>query len=151
VKVLSKVAALSVVFSMIFSVAAGASITKERAGKQYLADVAPVNAALTKFGIEAGKWTNLTTVSFAESQATPVIKDLRKLQNLLLSQSWPRGARADLRVLYTAISPLEAYLLELSTLSGPGSGTWSSSFIHDATTLASDVGFVRHDLGLPPN
>jgi hypothetical protein len=73
VKVLSKVAALSVVFSMIFSVAAGASITKERAGKQYLADVAPVNAALTKFGIEAGKWTNLTTVSFAESQATPVI------------------------------------------------------------------------------
>ena len=43
------------------SSAAGASIAKKEAGKQYLKDVAPLNAQITKFNAESDKWTSSTT------------------------------------------------------------------------------------------
>jgi hypothetical protein len=144
------IALLSLTLILVSS-AAGATITKKAAGKQYLKDVAPTNTALTTFVNEAGKWGNSTTDAQAEQDATPAIKALRKLQGELLSQSWPTKASGDVRTLYKEISHLEASLLALAGITILNDGGWLSSFDSDVTTLSSDSNLVRHDLGLSLN
>lgn len=134
---------------LLTSSTAGASITKKAAGKQYLKDVAPLNTQITKFNAESDKWTSATTDAQGEKAATPLIAALRTLQNKLLSQSWPSGAKHDVRVLYNETSSLEADLLTISTISDLDSGSWASKFANDATKVGSDANIVRHDLGLP--
>jgi hypothetical protein len=133
----------------LVSATAGASISTKAAGNQYLKDVAPTNLALGKFFAEASKWTNSTTDAQAEKDATPAVAALHKLQNTLLTQSWPKKAKSDVRTLYSAISPLEADLLTLGGISMNSVESWESKFNPDVTTMTSDVNFVRHDLGLP--
>lgn len=140
---------LTVAALFLSSSTAGASISLKAAGKQYLKDVAPTNAALAKFNAESSKWTNSTTDAQAEKEAAPVITALRKLQDALLVQSWPSKAKGDVRTFNRAISPIEADLLALSTLTVLGGDNWVSKYTSNGSDLALDVNYVRHDLGLP--
>ncbi len=140
----------SLAILLVVSTAANA-ITVKAAAKQYLKDVAPVNSALTKFADQAGKWSDSTTDAQAENDATPAINALQKLQNELLSQSWPAKAKGDVRTLYKAIPGLEANLFALSGITILNDGSWLSTFSTDSATIGSDSNIVRHDLKLPLN
>ena len=143
-----------IIVSLSFTLAsstAGASISVKAAGKQFLKDVAPLNATFAKFEPEASKWNNSTTEKQAEKDATPAIWAMRKFQANLLTQSWPKKARPDVRTLYSGFSPLEADLEVLAQFSTLNVGNWETKFATDFTTLSSDDNFVRHDLGLKLN
>jgi hypothetical protein len=134
---------------LLVSTTAGASITKKAAGKQYVKDVAPLNVSISKFNSELLKWTNSTTDAQGENDAKPLITSMQDFQNKLLGQSWPSAAKHDVRVLYNAISPLEADLENISDASALNDGTFSSKFNMDSAVVGSDSNIVRHDLGLP--
>jgi hypothetical protein len=135
--------------SLLASSTAGASISVKTAGKQFLKDVAPLNAAFAKFETEASKWNNSTSEKEAVKEAAPAIAAMRKFQVKLLSQSWPKKARNDIRTLYSGFSPLEADLVILGEWSTLNVSNWVSKYTTDFATLSSDDNFVRHDLRLP--
>ncbi len=104
-KIASGVAITSVMMTLTAG-PLGASSFVKKAAKRYLADVTPVNLALGRFATDASHWGSSTTQSIVTKQTEPAIAALRKLQNELIVQTWPRKSRSDVRKLIAGISPL---------------------------------------------
>jgi hypothetical protein len=120
------------------------------AGKQYLTDVAPANAALRSFESEIHAWTNSTPDAEGEQQAAPVFTALRTLRRNLLSQTWPRFVKGGVRFICDEdIASLEEDLSMIDSNSSLGNGAFQFTFSADSKTIDSDAFYVRRDLDLP--
>lgn len=126
------------------------TLTVKRAGKAFLADVAPLNAKITVFGAAATAWTSNTTDAQAEAAAAPVIAALTKFNSKMETTKWPSAAKQDVHSLVLAVSPLEAGLQNLATLNFLDVETWLQSFTTATDGVATADGLVRSDLHLPP-
>jgi hypothetical protein len=141
---------VTVVFATVLTTAtvAGAGITKAAAAKQYLSDVSTFQKGVASFVAAANKWTNSTTNATAYHDALPAIAALLSFQRSLLRQSWPTNARADVRALYSDVSPLVGDLRGLRTLNLATASSWSAQFSRDGSIVQGASNLVRHDLGL---
>jgi hypothetical protein len=128
---------------------AGSSTRVSAAGKQYLGDVAPLNATISKWNAETTKWTKSTTNAQIKAQTTPLIAAFRTFQQKLLHQLWPtKKAARDVEALYTSVSFLESILNALDTLTMPSAGAYLLEVQGQDSITASNANPVRHDLGL---
>ena len=126
------------------------TISIAAAGRAYLTAVVPANAALDTFSTSAGQWTGATTNAEAEADAQPSITALQELNTTLTNGQWPSSSVPDVHTLIGDIAALAGDLQGLSTLNLLDSSAWTATFQRDASSLASAVALVRHDLGLPP-
>jgi hypothetical protein len=132
----------------MFGVAGATAISKKGAAKQYLALVAPVNAAAGKLIKQINGWTDSTTHAKAETDAKPVIAVALKFDNELTTDSWPASAKSDVKALNKAVAPLVADLraLKSDNLQNPSVLT---TFERGLNALGAAATAVRYDLGLP--
>jgi hypothetical protein len=108
-------------------------ITQAQAAKQYLADVALVNA-------------------LPQSTKPPAYAAaVGKLDTMLLRQRWPSGVRADIRALVVADAALvgDYYAFPSSNILNGSALNATTQKDADADTTAANI--VRSDLGLPPS
>lgn len=130
--------------------AAGASaLTIRQAARQYLADVAPYNAAVTRTDRVISHWTTTTPLVRAQKDVEPLIKAGIQLQDRLLRQAWPKRARSAVRALYDALAPVNGYLSSLASFSVLNAGTFAATFSTYEMEAVSAANVLRHDLGLP--
>ncbi|MGH7758769.1 MAG: hypothetical protein ACREN7_05615 [Candidatus Dormibacteria bacterium] len=125
-------------------------ISLKRAGANFTKDEAPLRAALAAFGADASKWTNATTDSEAEADAQPLLDGLHAFDTKLEAQSWPAGAKWDIRSLVVGSGPIEGTLLALGTLGVAQASAWSQTFDSDLSGFVVSASLVRADLDLPP-
>ncbi len=105
--------------------------------QQYEADARPVRVATTNFLRYQGSLVSPT-------QAAPFSKALMTFADVLLAQTWPASAEADIRKL-AATSRQEGTVLEAGLTAS--NGLQIDQLEGDATAEAVKV---RTDLGLPP-
>ena len=122
------------------------------AAHQYLVDAAPVGTASTAFQSTVISWMGNPSVtgSEAESAARPLISALVTFQNRLESQTWPTGARDDIRALVSAFNGLLGDLRALSHDHIADTSSWEGPFLSEDVSTTAATNKVRHDLGLPP-
>jgi hypothetical protein len=126
------------------------AISLKAAGRQYLKDVAPANAALESFKAEISAWTNATPNALGERQAAAVLSALDTLQKNLLSQRWPHSIEGGVQfIVREDIASLEEDMNSVTANSSLGNGALQSTFRADTQTIDSDAFYVRRDLGLP--
>lgn len=131
-------AALSVAILLGAAAMAGASthrpkpITRAQAAKQYLADVAPVNA-------------------LPRSTTAPVYAaTVAKFDTLILRQRWPSDARLDIRALVVADAALVGDYNSVSSSNVLNGSALSATTQRDNQADTTAANIVRADLGLPP-
>jgi hypothetical protein len=120
------------------------AITEKAAAKQYLADVAPYNAANDAF---YNAWKGVTQASQLEGIVSPFLAASQTFDSLILRQKWPASDRQDVKALVAAdegdLGSLEgANVSDISTIDG--------NLSRDANASGSDANILRSDLGLPP-
>jgi hypothetical protein len=122
------------------------------AAHQYLVDSAPVGTASTAFQSTVISWMGnpKVTGAEAESAARPLISALVSFQNKLESQSWPTGAKDDVRGLVSAFNGLLVDLRGLSHDHMGDTSSWEGPFLSEDESTTAATNKVRHDLGLPP-
>jgi len=133
------------------SPSSAAPITKAAAVKQLRKDVKPVVAALAKFGVKVKKWNNSTPVAAVASAMKPLGTAFQNFSFALLRVSWPRNARADVRAVYFATSPIVADINSVAALNGNDStaiSAWVSGMEKDVAAWENAIVLVEHDLGL---
>ncbi|MGC1237788.1 MAG: hypothetical protein WA860_03250 [Acidimicrobiales bacterium] len=141
---------LLVIATLLLTSSMSSAMGLKSAGKQYLTDVAPANAALKSFESEIHAWTNSTPDAEGEHQAAPVFTALRTLQRNLLSQTWPRFVKGGVRFICDEdITSLEEDLSMIDSNSSLGNGAFQFTFSADSKTIDSHALYVRRDLGLP--
>ena len=104
------------------------AITRSAAAKQYLALVAPANAAIAKFDAQAKTWSDSTSDIQAEVAAKPVIAVLGTLGRGLVNDRWPKAAAADIKGVATAIAPMTGDLEGLANINVFSASSWISTF-----------------------
>jgi hypothetical protein len=119
-------------------------ITRAQAAKQYLADVAPVNAAENV----AKAQPQPVTISAGVKVLTPVVAANTKFESLVLRQQWPAGDKADIKALVVAYSVYNGDLNSWATTRGDSA--WQTTTSRDRATASADANIVRADLGLAP-
>jgi hypothetical protein len=134
---------------------AGASARRagtSSAAHQYLVDSAPVGTASGAFQSTVLSWMGNPNVTGreAESAARPLISTLVTFQDRLSTQTWPMGARDDIRALVTAFDGLLSDLRALSHDDIANTSSWEGPFLSEDVTTTAATNKVRHDLGLPP-
>jgi hypothetical protein len=122
------------------------------AAHQYLVDSAPVGTASTAFQSTVLSWMGNPNVKGpeAEAAARPLISALLSFQNKLETQTWPTGARDDIRVLASAFNGLLSDLRGLSHDDIADTSSWEGPFLSEDISTTAATNRVRHDLGLPP-
>jgi hypothetical protein len=122
------------------------------AAHQYLVDSAPVGTASTAFQSTVISWMGNPNVTGAEaeSEARPLISALVSFQNKLESQSWPTGAKDDVRALVSAFNGLLGDLRGLSHDHIADTSSWEGPFLSEDVSTTAATNKVRHDLGLAP-
>lgn len=145
----SIVVSVLVVATLLLSSSTSSAISIKTAGKQYLRDVAPANAALKSFDSETNAWTNATPYAEGVQRAALVLTAIGKLRKNLLSQNWPPFVKGGVQYLREDISALEADLSSIGSNTSLGNGTFQYTFSVDSKTMDSDAFYVRKDLGLP--
>ena len=106
---------------------------------QYLADIEPANAALAAFQKQYGNADEVTA-----TQAAVFAQSNIDFGRLLLSQTWPANAVADIHALAAAEE------LVGTDLRGGLNASNVAEFTQDANRSSADAQVVRADLGLPP-
>ncbi len=129
--------------------AGATTISDKAAAKQYLAIVAPVNAAGNKFVEQVAGWTTAITNAKAETEAKPVIAAALNFDTALGNDSWPPSARSDVKTLRKADASLVADLRALSSDKLHNSSSIVAKFERDEGALGAAAATVRYDLGLP--
>lgn len=127
---------------------AAAPISRSRAAHQFLRDGVPLIAAAHRFSAAAATWGNAGASTRIWSVAHPFVTAMENYQNALLTQSWPKFMRADVRALYQALAPVEADIDGLRDVLSLNISAWEAQFETDWTHLGATVNIVRHDLGL---
>jgi hypothetical protein len=122
-------------------------ITKGAAGKQYLADIAPANAAANTAHNQAN---GATTVADLAKAVAPVIITYNKFDSLLLRQKWPNGVKTDIHTLVVADSAYIGDLNAVSNASALNLSALGATISRDGQITEADSNIVRADLGLPP-
>ena len=123
-----------------------------RSTHQYLVDSAPVDTASAAFQSTVLSWMGNPKVSGSEagSAARPLISALMAFQNRLEVQTWPAGARDDVRALATAFNGLISDLRALSHDDIADTSSWEGPLLKEDVSTTAATNKVRHDLGLPP-
>jgi hypothetical protein len=138
-----------VIATLLLTSSTSGAMSLKAAGKQYLTDVAPADAALKSFESEMRAWSNSTSDAEGEQQAAPVFAALRTLQRSLLSQTWPRFVKGGVRFICDEdIASREEDLSMIDGNSSLGNGAFQFTFSADSKTIDSDAFYVRKDLGL---
>jgi hypothetical protein len=141
---------LLAIATLLLTSSTSGAMSLKAAGKQYLMDVAPANAALKSFESEITAWTNSTPDVEGEQQAAPVFTALKELQRNILNQTWPRFVKGGVRFICEEdISSLEEDLSMIDSNSSLGNGAFQFTFSADSKTIDADAFYVRQDLGLP--
>jgi hypothetical protein len=126
------------------------TISMSQASANYLAAVEDVNLTLGTFVSAAHSWNNSTSVSQAVSDAQPAITSLQGLSATLTNDPWPASSTADVHTLVGDIGTFVGDLQSISQASVLNASTIAVNIQRDESSLATAVGLVRHDLGLPP-
>jgi hypothetical protein len=108
-------------------------------GAQYLAIVAPENAALRS--VPKG----LTAANVA-----PVVAAAETADNALLRVAWPSSVLADVKLLVAADGAVIGDLRAVGPGGPPAGGTWLTQYETDAGKQQAAAQVVRADLNLPP-
>lgn len=122
-------------------------IAKSAAGKQFLADIAPYNAADDTF---SAKSKSVTQYSQLASLVAPVVASLQSFDAVALRQQWPAGVKQDIKTMVTADGAYEGDLSALGNADAANISSVEASVTKDGNTSAADSNIVRSDLGLPP-
>lgn len=123
-------------------------MTREQAGKRYLAAVAPLNAATAAYDA-------VVKTSPAPTAAGPSAFHLADAlvradsQLLRLAQEYPPIAQ-DVRALIGADALTEGDLRSIVAQNASTLPTWTQHFAADNAKAATAANVVRTDLGLPP-
>ncbi len=122
------------------------------AAHQYLVDSAPVATVSATFQSTVLSWMGSTNVTGAEAEAAarPLISALVTFQDKLEAQTWPPGARDDVRALASSFNGLIGDLRALSHDDIADTSSWEGPFLSEDVTTTAATNKVRHDLGLPP-
>jgi hypothetical protein len=125
---------------------APAGISVSAAGKQYLADVAPVNAATdtAKSAFDAA-----TTAPQLAAAAAPLVASIETLNSTMLRQQWPSVAKADVKSLVIAAGAELGDLNSLATINDSNASTIETNLSKDIAATGTAANIVRADLGLP--
>jgi hypothetical protein len=143
------VAPLTIIVALLLASPSGA-ISIKAAGRQYLEDVAPANAALHSFNTAIDAWTDATPDAVGERQAASTLAALRLLQRRLLSQRWPQSVVGGVQfIVREDISSLEEDMTSVTGNSSLGNGALRSTFQADTHTIDAHAFYLRQDLGLP--
>ena len=146
--------ALAVTSALTFGAALAPAIAQAASGKmqygrQYLADVAPYNAAARNFALQV---SSVGDISFSALQgaALPFIPALQNLNSKLQRQRWPTGVQPDINTLVGANGGVLNDLNAIETSSAVASATLKRKLSRDLRSTSSDARTVRRDLGLLP-
>ena len=122
------------------------------AAHQYLVDSAPVDKVSATFQSTVLSWMGNPNVTGPQAGATarPLISALVTFQDKLETQTWPPGARNDIRALASAFNGLLDDLRALSHDDIADTSSWEGPFLSEDLTTTAGMNKVRHDLGLPP-
>jgi len=122
------------------------------AAHQYLVDSAPVDRASTAFQSTVISWMGNPDVTGPQAEATarPLISALVSFQDELRAQTWPTGARDDVRALASAFNGLLGDLRALSHDNIADTSSWEGPFLSEDITTTAATNKVRHDLGMQP-
>jgi hypothetical protein len=123
------------------------AMTEKAAAKQYLADVAPYNAANDAFS-NASK--GVTQSSQLEGVVAPLLAALQTFDSLILRQMWPASDRQDVKALVAAGGLVAGDLSSLEAANGLDISTIEANLSRDGNASSSDANILRSDLGLPP-
>ena len=137
-------------YGFLNTISAGAAVTKHAAAAQLAKDEIALSNAVETFTKAATKLTNSSTAAQDEVVAKPLALAFQSFQARLLSQSWPTSIKADLRMVYSANSPVIADLLTLRSVSAFSTSAWVSTTGKDLVTWVGDVNIINHDLSMPP-
>jgi len=125
------------------------AISKKIAAKEYVSIVAPVNVAADRFNSQANEWSDSTTNAQAETDATPLIAAVLKLNSKLANGSWPASSGRAIKSLIKIDATLIGDLRSLSAVDNVDSSSVFATFRRDQGDLGAAATAVRHDLGLP--
>jgi hypothetical protein len=130
--------------------AAGASTRTTAAGKQYLGDMAPLKAMISKWISESSQWNRSTTSTQIQAQTAPFNAALHTFQKRLLDQLWPRRAARAIATMYNSVTFLESTVRTFETSSAQFDEVYLAEVQGQDSITASNANPVRRDLGLTP-
>jgi hypothetical protein len=117
---------------------------------QYLAIVAPANAALRTWRAALDKLGNDPAASDVARVTAPLITAYESTDNALLRAQWPANAEADIKNLVTTDGTLTGDLNAAGGQNVFSAASWESQVASDGGKAGAAANIVRADLGLPP-
>jgi hypothetical protein len=127
--------------------AAPATTSESAAAQQYLADIAPYNAAVSTAQTALNSATEMSQLP---AIIGPAVTAMQNADNLLLRQQWPAGVRQDIKTKVAADGAVIGDLTSLETANASDASSIEANIGRDANASAADANIVRSDLGLPP-
>jgi hypothetical protein len=124
-----------------------ATSTESSAAQQYLADVAPFNAAVNTY---TASFNSSTQYSQLPALVTPLVTALQTFDSLVLRQQWPASVKQDIKTMVAADGVYQGDLQSLESANALNISTIDASVSRDANASTEDSNIVRSDLGLPP-
>jgi hypothetical protein len=126
------------------------ALTKQQAGRAYLAAVAPANAAGAALARKLQAYTDSTPGSQISAEARPFERRLAELNGRLdgIATAYPPVA-PDLKGLVTAYNPVIRDLRSATTQNWVNASSWLQRLASDLTKTQTAAAMVRSDLGLP--
>jgi hypothetical protein len=123
-----------------------AMVVPRGAGKQYLADVSPLDFAINAYNFELTSWDSLA-VGARAATVEALMRAYATFAERVVGQAWPAAARGELALLASNDTRLDA---DLTAWLVSGLGRGSSQFFRLEEDQDNDLGqAVRYDLGLP--
>jgi hypothetical protein len=139
-----------VITTLFLTSSTAGAISTNAAAKQYMKDVASVNAALKTFDSQINDWNDSTANAEGEQQAASVLTALGALRKNLLSQTWPQFVKGDLRFMVKEdITSLDEDLHQIDNNASLGNGAFQYVFHLDSKVTYLHASNVRRVLGLP--
>ena len=120
-------------------------------GKQYLALVAPLNAALNTFTAKVNALPTVATVGDLNALAAPLVPALTTFDAALQRLPFPPPMSTDVSALIAADTAAVGDLDRAGSVAGAKVSTWLQQFSTDSRRFSAAASAVRADLGLPPN
>lgn len=127
------------------------TMTKQQAGRAYLAAVVPANAAGAALARKMRAYTNSTPGFQMSAAARPLEQRLTELNGKLLgtATAYPPAA-ADLKALVAAYTPVIRDLRSAARQNSVNAPSWLKRLASDLTKTQTAAAIVRSDLELPP-
>jgi hypothetical protein len=125
------------------------TMTKQQAGRAYLAAVAPANAAGAALARKMRAYTDSTPGSQISAEARPLQRRLTELNSKLLdiATAYPQAVN-DLKALVTADNPVIRDLGSATAQNSGNASSWLQRLATDLTKTQTAATVVRSDLGI---